>query len=95
MNKIREKPSRASKLKMQHFANVGVHEVFCEAVPTAFLFIVLSIVGLSNTSESSGLGMVLFGGGNIYEFFNDPVSSTLFVISCATSMFSAAFGLSR
>ena len=95
MKKIRENPSQASKLKMQHFANVGVHEVFCEAVPTTFLLIVISIVGLTGTYETSGLGMVLIGSDSIGSFFYDPVSSTLFVISCATSIFSAAFGMSR
>ena len=95
MKKIRENPSQASKLKMQHFANVGVHEVFCEAVPTTFLLIVISIVGLTGRPETSGLGIVLIGSSSIRYFGDDPVSSTLFVISCATSIFSAAFGTSR
>ena len=95
MNKIREKPSQASKIKMNHFANVGVFEVFLESVPTTFLLILLSIVGLSELPETSGLAYVLIGSSSIGSFFDDPVSSTLFIISCATSIFSAAFGMSR
>ena len=95
MNKIREKPSQASKFKMDHFANVGVLEVFLESVPTTFLLILISIVGLTHRNETSGLGMVLIGSSSIRGFGEDPESSTLFVISCATSIFSAAFGMSR
>ena len=95
MKKIRKKPSQASKIKMNHFANVGVFEVFLESVPTTFLLILLSIVGLTYLDETSGLGYVLIGSSSIGYFFDDPVSATLFIISCATSIFSAAFGMSR
>ena len=95
MNKIREKPSQASKFKTDHFANVGVLEVFLESVPTTFLLILISIVGLTYRDGTDGLGMVLIGSRGIKDFGDDPVSSTLFVISCATSIFSAAFGMSR
>ena len=95
MKKIRKKPSQASKIKMNHFANVGVFEVFLESVPTTFLLILLSIVGLTYLDETSGLGYVLIGSSDIGYFFDDPVSATLFIISCATSIFSAAFGMSR
>ena len=99
MNKIRRKPSEASKIKLEHFANVGVFEVFLEAVPTTFLLILISLVGLigvdSNVNRASSLGMVLFGSSSYQYYYNDPASFTLFVISCATTIFSAIFGMSR
>ena len=99
MSKIRRKPSKASKIKLEHFANVGVFEVFLEAVPTTFLLILINLFGLigvdSSGNRASSLGVVLFGSSSYQDYDNDPVSFTLFVISCATSIFSAIFGMSR
>ena len=99
MSQIRRKPSKTSKIKLEHFANVGIFEVFLEAVPTTFLLILVSLFGLigvdSSGNRASSLGMVLFGSSSYQYYYNDPASFTLFVISCATSIFSAIFGMSR
>ena len=34
---IKKNPSMASKMKMDHFSQIGVTEVFLEATPTAFV----------------------------------------------------------
>ena len=74
---------------MEHFSQVGVLEVFLEATPTAFLFLILTISGLSSGGLESGLGQLLVGGrGDVFQFI-------LFCVTCASSIFSSAFGVSR
>ena len=93
---IHNDPSKALKLKMDHFSQVGVLEVFLEATPTAFLFLFLIISGFSNSSgvgRSGGLRQILIGswsGG-----WKDVDQLILFCITCASSIFSSAFGVSR
>ena len=94
IGRIKKKPSQASKIKLDHYANVGVIEVFLEAVPTAFILIVISTVGLSEKRSTDGLGYALIGSGGLLTV-NDLWSFSLFCISCATSIFSAVFGMSR
>ena len=87
--KIRNDPSKASKLKMDHFSQVGVLEVFLEATPTAFLFLILSMSGLSRSGGVEiGLQQLLIGSGDVFQFI-------LFLVTCASSIFSSAFGVSR
>ena len=95
MKRIKKFPSQASIIKINHYSNIGVIEIFLEAVPTAFIFVLISIVGLSLRDETSGLGHVLIGSSNIQSFGLDLWSSTLFCITCATSIFSAGFGMAR
>ena len=84
------------KIKLDHFSNIGVIEVFLEAVPTAFLLIALSIMGLvDGVDETGSLAYALIGSGSIYNLTNNLWSFTLFCLSCATSLFSAGFGMAR
>ena len=94
VGRLKKNPSQASKIKLDHYANVGVIEVFLEAVPTAFILIVISTVGLSEKRSTDGLGYALIGSGGLLTV-NDLWSFSLFCISCATSIFSAVFGMSR
>ena len=96
MKRIKESPSQASKIKINHYSNIGVFEIFLEAIPTAFLLVLISIVGLSTEVDgTSGLSYVLIGVGYVDVFKNDIWSFTLFCITCATSIFSAGFGMAR
>ena len=95
MKRIKKSPSKASIIKINHFSNIGVIEVFLEAVPTAFILVFISIVGFSSDVGTSGLNMVLIGVANVNYFENDLWSFTLYCITCATSIFSAEFGMAR
>ena len=86
---------------MDHFSQVGVLEVFLEATPTAFLFLILTISGLaSNTAVESGLEQLLVGNFFRSKFFRryesrDDLKFFLFYVTCASSIFSSVFGVSR
>ena len=95
MWRIRKVPSDASKLNTNHYSQVGVMEIFLESVPTAFILVLLSIVGLSGKEGTSGLCSVLIGSRSLYNISDDYWSFTLFCITCATSIFSAGFGMAR
>ena len=95
MKRIKTSPSQASKIKINHFSNIGVIEIFLESVPTAFILVLISIVGLTHSKTTTGLGKVLIGANEIRYFGEDLWSSTLFGITCATSIFSAGFGMAR
>ena len=72
---------------MDHFTQVGVLEVFLEAAPTTFLLVVMIVTGLNSHGED-GLQQLLMGNGWGKDL-------ALFMISCASSIFSFAFGVSR
>ena len=96
MKKIKKSPSQASIIKINHFSNIGVIEIFLEAVPTAFILVLISIVGLNvEVDGTDGLSYVLIGVNNASHFNNDLWSFSLFCITCATSMFSVGFGMAR
>ena len=96
MKRIKQSPLQASKFKINHFSNIGVIEIFLEAIPTAFILVFISIVGLLNeTDGTSGLSYVLIGAAYVDYVGNDIWSFTLFCITCATSVFSAGFGMAR
>ena len=95
MNRIKKSPSQASKIKINHFSNIGVIEIFLESVPTAYILILISIVGLTDGRDTSGLGYILIGANDLKSFGVDLWSTTLFCITCATSVFSAGFGMAR
>ena len=77
---------------MDHFSQVGVLEVFLEATPTAFLFLILTISGLTSGRES-GLAQLLIG--NWRGGWKDVDQFILFCFTCYSSLFSSAFGISR
>ena len=85
--KIKRSPSQGPKLKMDHFSQVGVLEVFVEAAPTTFLLVVMIVSGLNSHGED-GLEQLLMGNGWGRDL-------ALFMISCGSSIFSFAFGVSR
>ena len=85
--KIKRSPSQGPKLKMDHFSQVGVLEVFVEAAPTTFLLVVMIVTGLNSHGED-GLQQLLIGSGDVFQVI-------LFCITCASSIFSSAFGVSR
>ena len=104
-----EKPAVASKLKRDHYAQIGVMEVFLEATPSAVLFIILSIFSITINDED-GLVEAIQG---VFEVGNKElddlrrndlraliVGSTraeiaLFFLSWGTSIFSSVFGVAR
>ena len=80
---------------MDHFSQVGVLEVFLEATPTAFLFLILTISGFSRSGVESGLEELLVGNFYRSSRSGDVFQFILFCVTCASSIFSSAFGVSR
>ena len=82
---------------MDHFSQVGVLEVFLEATPTAFLFLILTISGLAIESDAFGSGLQQLLVGNFFRSSGsgDVFQFILFCVTCASSIFSSAFGVSR
>ena len=109
IKQIIEKPAVASKLKRDHYAQISVMEVFLEATPSAYLFIILSIFSITINDED-GLVEAIQG---VFEVGNKElddlrrndlraliVGSTraeiaLFFLSWGTSIFSSVFGVAR
>ena len=91
IKQIKEKPSASSKLKMEHFAQIGVIEVFLEATPSVFLLSSL-IIRIGN-GDDEGMRELLWGSqdGTLWA----SVQYALFVLSFVSSIFSSAFGVSR
>ena len=85
---IKNNPSMASKMKIDHFSQIGVTEVFLESTPTAFVMTVIWISTQSRGTTSSGTLRTLLLG---YNYSNYPV----FLLTYVTSILSAAFGISR
>ena len=75
-------------MKMDHFSQIGVTEVFLESTPTAFVMTVIWISTQSRGTTSSGTLRTLLLG---YNYSNYPV----FLLTYVTSILSAAFGISR
>ena len=84
---IKRNPTDAASLKMEHFSNIGVIEVFLEATPVTFLTTVLFISSFGIDTGYEGLHTILFGSsGSNY---------VLFFVGYAASILSSAFGVSR
>ena len=97
MSRIKISPSQAAKIKLNHFSNIGVIEIFLESVPSTFILVLLSVVGFSNTDNSAGLCNVLIGHEeiDIRPGYINYWSFTLFWVTFATTIFSAGFGMAR
>ena len=99
IKKIKEEPSKSSKLKRDHYAQIGVMEVFLEATPSAFLFLILIVFTFSNANAEGrdggveGLKLLLMGP--LDGTFWGNVQLALFILSCGSSIFSSAFGVAR
>ena len=81
---IKRNPSNAASLKMEHFSNIEVTEVFLEATPTTF---VTTLLLISSLPPGVKLSIVLIG--------SDTTSTVLFLVGYAASILSSAFGVSR
>ena len=93
IKKIKEEPSKASKLKRDHYAQIGVMEVFLEATPSAFVYMILIVSTFSSVGTYEGLKRLLMGP--LDGTFWGNVQLALFFLSCGSSIFSSAFGVSR
>ena len=80
---INRTPTKAASLKMAHFNNVGVIEVFLEATPTTFITTILL--------------MLAFNDKRLYNFLiaSDLQSFIIFCVGYAASILSSAFGVSK
>ena len=87
-------------MKMSHFSNLGVTEVFLEATPTTFITTVLFVL----TVNSGGLWPerrpfpsqfqdILWGNGK--RGSASGLGTVLFLIGYSASILSSAFGVSR
>ena len=88
---IKSNPSNAAQMKMSHFSNIGVIEVFLEATPTTFVTTVLLFTSLYD--QSNNLKDVLWGNGN--KGSGREVKAILFLLGYSASILSSAFGVSR
>ena len=88
MQNIKRNPANAASLKMEHFSNIGVTEVFLEATPTTFVTTVLMVFSVSCKQDAMDCGLynVVIGSG---------YSGVLFWVGYVASTFSSAFGVSR
>ena len=87
---IKRTPANAASMKMAHFSNIGVTEVFLEATPTTFITTVLFLtVVVDYSGKYHGLKRVFFGGPG------DVLSTPLFWVGYAASILSSSFGVSR
>ena len=85
---------------MDHFAQIGVMEVFLEATPSAFLFLILIVSAVDRYinnglygNNDNGLLVLLWGPG-VGTFWGN-VQFALFFLSCGSSIFSSSFGVAR
>ena len=79
---------------MDHYAHIGVMEVFLEATPSAFLFMIL-IVSTTETKRSENEGLEFLLMGPLDGTLGAYKQLVLFIVSCASSLFSSAFGVTR
>ena len=77
-------------MKMEHFSQIGVTEVFLEATPTVYVLTVIFLSALSR--RTSGLHTQLYGN---YYYGDEYTTIVLFFLTYATSIMSAALGISR
>ena len=80
---IKSDPANAASLKMAHFSNIGVTEVFLEATPTTMVSTVLMASALENRDF---LYDILIGNNG---------SGILFFLGYSASILSSAMGVSR
>ena len=86
---MKRTPENAVSLKMAHFNNVGVIEVFLEATPTTL--ITNFLLGLS--FDNDNLRNILLGEGSASGGIS--LGGILFLMGYAASYLSSAFGVSR
>ena len=85
---IKRTPANAALMKMAHFSNIGVTEVFLEATPTTMITTVIFVLSLQyNVGYGGGLSALLVG--------RSVWSAALFYVGYAASILSSTFGVSR
>ena len=72
---------------MEHFAQIGVIEVFLEATPSTFLLCVLIASSATDEGRSEGLDVLLAG--------SSLVQNAVSLLTFGSSIFSSAFGVAR
>ncbi len=82
---IKRTPANSASLKMTHFSNIGVMEVFLESTPTTLITTVLLVLALID--EGGDLFNLLIGRGG-WSFI-------IFLVGYAASILSSVFGVSR
>ena len=85
---IMRTPENAASMKMAHFSNFGLTEVFLEATPTTFITTILLV---SSDSDETGL----FETGLYDVLIGSGWSEVIFYVGYVTSILSSAFGVSR
>ena len=85
---IKRTPANAASLKMAHFSNIGVTEVFLEATPTTFITTVLLLTAMHPDQTNKGIRNVLIGS-------ESNELDELLLVGYTASILSAAFGVSR
>ena len=83
---IKKTPANEASMKMAHFSNIGVTEVFLEATPTMMITTVLFFLAIGS-KEEGGLFTLLLG--------RSSWSVTLFTLGYEASILSSTFGVSR
>ena len=91
---IKRNPSNAAKMKMSHFSNIGVTEVFLEATPTTFITTVLLVLSLTGEGPDDQIQYVMWGNWNRGSG-REVASAILFLFGYSVSILSSAFGVSR
>ena len=85
---IYKDPVKGKKEKKQYEENIGLHEVFLESVPTAFI---ISIIMVSAGKDPfSSLGNILW---SFHGTFIDGISE--FFLTFSLSLISASLGMAR
>ena len=88
---IKRTPANAASMKMAHFSNIGVTEVFLEATPTTMITTVIFVLSLQGRYVGYGDG----GGLSALLVGRSVWSAALFYVGYAASILSSAFGVSR
>lgn len=82
---ILKNPDSSSERERKHFRNVAISEVYLEATPTVFLYIMLfAYIFITTKSQNLEVSQVLFG-----------TNAVLYSLSFTISLVSAAFGIAR
>ena len=82
---VLKNPESSSERERKHFRNVAISEVYLEATPTVFLYIMLfAYIFITTKSQNLEVSQVLFG-----------TNAVLYSFSFTTSLISAAFGIAR
>ena len=105
LRNIKRNPANAASLKMAHFSNVGVIEVFLEATPTTFITSSLLFTASSYdfygsqfpvqryaSGNNTGLVRFLIGG---YHAASDGWTEIIFLMGFFASILSSTLGISR